>query len=142
MSAGNLGVCIASAAVTAGGDGTGLVQQPIGGYVQASTPPPGPEASTGYLGVNGSTFYNRNVLSEDYTASGGITVLGDSGAAAGKTARWVSNTSALTVAADQLCSVSAGGVVTATATTGLYKLYCAAPAAVIPANSFFWVFLV
>ena len=133
MSQGNLGAAIGLA-------NTSKIPF-IGLYAQASTPPPGPEAADSYIGVNGSTYYNRNVVDEDYTVSGGLVVNSDSGVAAGKAARWVSNTAQMTVAADGLCSVSACGVLTATATTGLYKTYIPA-AIVIPANSFLWVFLV
>jgi len=133
MSQGNLGAAIGLA-------NTNKIPF-IGLYVQASTPPPGPEAADSYIGVNGSTYYNRNVVDEDYTVAGGLVVNSDSGVAAGKAARWVSNTAQMTVAADGLCSVSAGGVLTATPTTGLYKTYIPA-ATVIPANSFLWVFLV
>jgi hypothetical protein len=115
---------------------------PIGGYVQAATPPPGPEASGPHIGVNGSTYYTTNVLAEDVTVSGGYLVPADSGAAAGKTARWVTTgASPMTVAADGLSSVSATGTVTATATTGLYKVYIP-PATVIPAGAYLWAFLV
>ena len=120
----------------------------IGDYVQG-TPFPGPGATGPYIGcsgsnnmnINGICYFDTNVLGEDYTAVGGITVTSDSGVAAGKVARWVSNTSSLSVAADGLCSVSVGGVVTAQASSGLYKCYFTA-ATVVPANSFFWVFLV
>lgn len=115
----------------------------IGVYVQASTPPPGPESEGPYIGINGSTYWNYNPVQEtDFAITNGFQVQSDSGVAAGKAARLVSTSgSAMTVAADGLCSVSATGVVTATPTTGLYKCYIA-PATVIPANSFLWVFLV
>ena len=112
----------------------------IGGYVQSATPPPGWNADGPYIGVNGSVYHASNVLGEDYTVSGGITVVGTSGAAAGKLARWVSNTAQLTISADQTIAVSAGGVATA-GTGAAYKT--ALPNAIaIPANSFFWVFTV
>jgi hypothetical protein len=132
MSIGNLGAAIGLA-------NTNKIPC-IGAYAQGVTPPPGWSASDSYMGVNGSVYYNRNVLDEDYTASGGITVNGNSGAATGKLARWVSNTASLTVGADQTIAVSAGGVATA-GTAAAYKTPFAV-SAVIPANSFFWVFTV
>jgi hypothetical protein len=115
----------------------------IGAYVQTATPPPGPEADGPYIGVNGTGWWSYNPVQEsDYAITNGFTVNGNSGAATGKAARLVSTGgSAMTVAADGLCSVSATGVVTATATTGLYKTYIA-PATVVPAGAFLWVFLV
>lgn len=132
MSQGNLGAAMGLA-------NTSKVPN-VGDYVQGSTPAPGWEASDSYIGCNGSVYYNRNVLDEDYTVGGGITINGNSGVATGKLARWVSNTAQLTVSADQTCAVSAGGVVTAGAAQA-YKT--ALPVGtVIPANSFFWVFTV
>jgi hypothetical protein len=73
---------------------------------------------------------------------GGFLVPSDSGAAAGKDAQWVTTgASPMTVAADGLCAVSAGGVVTALATTGTFKCYIPA-GTVIPAGSYLWVFVV
>jgi len=118
----------------------------IGGYVQdsgvATLGEAGPEADGPYIGLNGDDVYSYNALGEVASVSTTFAVPANSGAAAGKVARWVTNTAALTVAADNLCSVSVAGVITAQATTGLYKIYCAAPAAVIPANSWMWAFLV
>lgn len=115
---------------------------PIGVYVQTSTPPPGPGASGPYIGVNGSTFYSYNALGSDPTQVGGFLVPSNAGAAAGKDAQWVTTGgSPMTVAADGLCAVSAGGVVTALATTGTFKCYIA-PGTVIPAGSYLWVFVV
>lgn len=132
MSQGNLGAAIGLA-------NTNKVTA-IGGYFQGAAPPPGWDASDNYLGCNGSTYYNSNVLGEDYTVGGGITVNGNSGAATGKLARWVSNTANLTVGADQTIAVSAGGVATA-GTAAAYKTAFGV-GVVIPANSFFWVFTV
>ena len=113
----------------------------IGGYLQ-NTAAPSPAADGPYIGVNSITRWTYNPVQEDFAASGGFTVPATSGAAADKTARLVSTgASPMTVAADGLCSVSAAGVVTATATTGLYKTYIA-PATVVPAGAFLWVFLV
>ena len=115
----------------------------IGAYVQTSTPPPGPTSEGPYIGVNGSTYWGYNPVQEtDYATSPGFTSPSDSGAATGKVARLVSTGgSAMTVAVDELCSVSTVGVVTATPTTGLYKTYVPANT-VIPAGAFLWVFLV
>lgn len=114
----------------------------IGGYLQDTTEP-GPSAEGPYIGINAYTGWTYNPVQEtDFSASGGFTVPANSGAATGKTARLVSTgASPMTVAADGLCSVSAAGVVTATATTGLYKTYIAA-GTVVPAGAFLWVFLV
>ena len=113
----------------------------IGGYKQDVDAPVG-GADGPYVGTNGSTYWDRDWLGEDYAASGGYVVPATTGAAAGKTARWVSTGGAsMTVAADGRCSVSVVGVITATATTGLYKIYLT-PGAVIPAGSFLWAFLV
>ena len=121
----------------------------IGLYVQDADGPPGPSASgpyigcsgsvTGNNGLNGGAYWASNVQGEDVT--GPYTVPADSGAATGKLAHWVWNSaSAMTVAADGLCSVTAG-VVTATPTTGLYKTFIT-PGTVVPAGSYLWVFVV
>lgn len=113
----------------------------IGGYVRDESAP-GPSADGSYIGVIATQYFDRNVIDEDHTVVGGITVPSTSGVAAGKAAQWVyTGASPVTVAADGLCSVSAGGVVSATATTGLYKTYIP-PGTVIPAARWFWVFLV
>jgi len=115
----------------------------IGTYVQDATFPNGQDS---YIGCgsnadyNPRLYYNRNVLDEDYTASGGITVNSNFGAATGKLARWVSNTASLTVGADQTIAVTAGGVATA-GTAAAYETPIPV-GTVIPANSFFWVFTV
>ena len=110
----------------------------IGAYAQTGTPPPGPEAAVNYVGINGSTYYNRNVVDE--LVDPAFTTLANSGAAAGKLAHWVTTDAApMTVAADGLCDVSAAGVVTALASTGTYKTYVP-PGTVIPAGSYLWVF--
>jgi hypothetical protein len=112
----------------------------VGGYHQSITKPGPGAGSADYMGVQATSYWNRNWLGENYAVTGGITVLAASGVAAGKLARWVSTgASPMTVAADGLCSVSAAGVVTATPTTGLYKTYIT-PAKVVPAGSFLWVF--
>ena len=115
----------------------------IGTYVQEAVYSNGQDS---YMGCGSGSdysprlYYNRNVLDEDYTASGGITVNSNSGAATGKLARWVSNTASLTVSADQTIAVTAGGVATA-GTAAAYRT--AMPVGtVVPANSFFWVFTV
>jgi hypothetical protein len=132
MSQGNLGAAIGLANTNKIG--------PVGAYVQGSTPPPGWSAADSYFGVNGSTYYDRNVVDEDRSVTNGITVAGNSGAAAGKAARWVQNTALLTVGADQTIAVSATGV--ATAGTGAAFKTALPVGTAIPANSFFWVFTV
>ena len=114
----------------------------IGGYLQDTTAP-GPSAEGYYIGVNALATWDYNPVQEtDYSASGGFTVPSDSGAATGKVARLVfTNAAPMTVAADGLCSVSAAGVVTALASTGLYKTFITA-GTVIPAGTYLWVFLV
>lgn len=113
----------------------------IGGYIRDETPP-GPGADGPYIGMDGITKWTSNVLGEDVTVSGGYNVPAVSGVAAGKVGRYVTTgASPMTVAADGLCSVSATGTITATATTGLYKTYIPA-ATVIPAGAFLWAFLV
>lgn len=114
----------------------------IGGYVRDESAP-GPSAEGPYMGVIGTQYFDRNPVDEwDFAAAGGFVLPGTSGAATGKNARltWTS-ASPMTVAVDGLCSVSAGGVITATATTGLYKTYIP-PATVVPAGAYLWAFLV
>ena len=120
---------------------------PIGAYVQSAFPP-GPEASGPYIGCSGSNtsfpsgacYYATNVLGEDVAVAGGITVPADSGVAAGKLGQWVTTGGApMTVAADGLCSVSATGAVTATATMAKIKCYFLA-GTVVPAGKFLWVY--
>jgi len=113
----------------------------IGLYVQDTV---NPNSDGPYNGCVGNTYWNRDAIDEGAAAvlTNGFTVPANSGAATGKVGRYVTTSaSPMTVAADGLCSVSAAGVVTATATTGLYKTYIA-PATVIPAGSWMWVFLV
>ena len=114
----------------------------IGGYLQDTTAL-GPSAEGYYAGVNAYGTWDYNPVQEtDYSATGGFTVPSNSGAATGKVARLVfTNAAPMTVAADGLCSVSAAGVVTALATTGLYKTFITA-GTVIPAGTYLWVFLV
>lgn len=130
MSQGNLAAAIGLA-------NTSKIPQ-IGDYIQDTTPP-GPSSIGPYAGVVAGMYWNRNVVDEDYTVSGGIVVPANSGAVAGKNARWVSNTAQLTVPADGRMAVSAGGVATASSGAGAYDSYMTTPT-VIPANSFFWVF--
>jgi len=114
----------------------------ISGYIRDETEP-GPAADGEYMGVLGTQYFSRNPVDEaDWSASGGFTVPATSGAAAGKVARLTSTgASPMTVATDGRCSVSAGGVITATVTTGLYKTYIA-PGTVVPVGAFLWAFLV
>lgn len=130
MSQGNLSACIGLA-------NTSKIPS-VGVYTQRVTAP-GPACDGDYSGVVGTTYWNRNVIDEDYTASGGLVVPSTNGAATGKNARWVSNTAQLTVPADGRCAVTAGGVVTAASGTGVYDCYLGS-GTVVPANSFFWVF--
>mgnify|MGYP003513152504 CR=1 FL=1 len=115
----------------------------IGTYVQSAAPPPGPEAADSYMGVNGFAYWMRNPVDESgFVTNPGFVVNSNAGVAAGKAARLVwTDAAPMTVAADGLCSVSTAGVVTATATTGLYKCYLPA-ALVVPAGAYLWVFLV
>ena len=135
MSAGNAGAAIGLANTNKSG--------PIGAYVQdvhTGAGEAGPTAVVTYMGTNGITAYDRNVLGE--LVDPAFTVPSNSGAATGKNAQWVTTGgSPMTVAADGLCAVSAQGVVTALATTGTFKTYIA-PGTVIPAGSYLWVFVV
>ena len=114
----------------------------IGGYLQ-DTDVPGPSTEGPYIGINSVMYWKYNPVDEvGYSTDPGFTAPSDSGAATGKVARLVSTgASAMTVAADGLCSVSTAGVVTATPTTGLYKTFIPA-ATVIPLGAYLWVFLV
>ena len=112
----------------------------IGAYVQDITGPVAPGADGPAIGPIGGQYWNNNWLGEDYTEAGGILYPATSGVAAGKVARWVSNTAELVTSADGTVAVSAGGVATA-ATGGAYQSYFA-PGVTLPANSFFWAFLV
>ena len=132
MSAGNAGAAIGLA-------NTNKIPY-IGQYVQdvhTNAGEAGPAAAVNYDGVNGATFWNRNVIDE--LVDPPFLVLSNSGAAAGKNAHWVTTgASPMTVAADGLCAVALG-VVTALASTGTYKTFLA-PGTVVPAGSFLWVF--
>ena len=129
----------------------------IGAYVQdtglnlagTTLSGPGPSADGPYIGCSGSdvganglntgTYWNWNVIGE--LVNPAYTVPANSGAATGKTASWVWNSaSALTVPADGRIAVSSG-VATAASGSGAYKTYIAA-GTVIPAGSYFWVFLI
>jgi hypothetical protein len=132
MSAGNAGAAIGLANTNKNG--------PIGVYVQdvhTNAGEAGPAAEVSYDGVNGATYWDRNVIDE--LVDPAFIVPANSGAAAGKNAHWVTTGAApMTVAADGLCDVALG-VVTALATTGTYKTYLPA-ATVVPAGAFLWVF--
>jgi hypothetical protein len=109
----------------------------VGAYVQDIDQPVGPGAEGEYIGVTGPFYWNNNWLGEDP----GFTVPGTSGVASGKTAQWVtSGASAVTVPADGRMTIT-GGTAVAASGTGLSKSYIPA-AAVIPAGSFFWAFLI
>lgn len=133
MSQGNQGACIGLANIN---------KVPyIGAYVQDSGLPAGPAAYGGYVGVNGVGYWAYNPVQEtDFSAVNGVTVAADSGVAAGKVARLVTNTAPLVVSADQTCAVSAAGVATAGAAQA-YKTYNPV-GLTIPTGSYFWVFLV
>lgn len=106
----------------------------IGAYVQDQTAP-GPSADGPYMGAQGVTYWASNWLGEEP----GFTVPGNSGAAAGKLAQWVtSGASPVTVPADGRMTITAGTAVAASG-TGLYKSFVPATT-VIPAGSFFWAF--
>ena len=118
----------------------------IGTYIQDTALPQGPSAEGPYIGILAApaayAIWDANPVDEaGYATNPGFVAPSTNGAATGKDARLVSTgASPMTVAADGLCSVSTVGVVTATATTGLYKTYIAAET-VIPLGKFIWVFL-
>lgn len=112
----------------------------IGGYLQDTTLP-GPSADGPYIGCIAEGYTLTVPAETDWSQAGGFTVPATSGVAAGKVARLVSTgASPMTVSADQTCAVSAGGIVTA-GTGAAYKTYMAV-GLVIPANAYFWVFLI
>jgi hypothetical protein len=107
----------------------------IGVYVQDTTEP-GPGSEGPYFGVAGPFYWNNNWLGED----AGFLAPSTSGAATGKTAQWTtSGASPVTVPADGRVTVT-GGTAVAASGTGLSKVFIPA-AAVIPAGSWFWSFL-
>ena len=113
----------------------------IGAYVQDITQPVAPGADGPAIGPIGEQYWNYNWLGEDIAEVGGILYPATSGVATGKTAQWVgSGASPITVGVAGLMSVSAAGVAT-NDVAGLYKSYIT-PGAIIPAGSYFWVFLV
>ena len=87
-------------------------------------------AGVDYLGTNGTTYWDRNWLQEDP----GFSLISNVPA---KNAVWATNPASLTVPADRRLSVTAGGIATASAGTGLF-LTALAAGTVIPANSWFW----
>lgn len=108
----------------------------IGGYKQvATTGSPLQDASAAgpFIGVNGGEFWNRNVLGEAV----GFTVPTNTGAAAGKTAQWVTTSAGLAAGTTRV-SIAAG-VATADNAAGAYDVFNV-PAAGVPANSYFWAF--
>ena len=117
----------------------------IGGYLQSVGPTspaiaPQPGADGPYIGLM-SQGWVPAVSESDWSITNGFTVPATSGAAAGKVGRLVTNSGgALTVSADQTCSVSAAGVAAAGAAQA-YRTYIPVNT-VIPINSFFWVYLV
>ena len=108
----------------------------IGGYLQ-DTDAPGPSVDGPFIGCIGVGGWDRNVMEEAIT----FTCPANSGAAAGKTAQWVtSGASSVTVPADGRVTVTAGTAVAASG-TGLSKTFIPA-GIVIPAGAFFWAFLI
>lgn len=110
-------------------------QPMIGAYVQVTNtgaPKQAASAAGNHIGVNDLVYYNYNALGEDK----GFTVPSNYGAAAGKTAQWVTNT-ALLAAGTTRVAVSAG-VATADNAAGAYDIRITVPAAGLPANSWFW----
>jgi len=128
----------------------------IGAYVQdtalnlAGNAPsgPGPSADGPYIGCSGSdsgenglnkgAYWATNVIGE--LVNPAFLVPANSGAAAGKTAQWVTASAPLTVPADGRVTVTSG-VATAASGAGLSKTFIAA-GTVIPAGSYFWAFLI
>ena len=94
----------------------------------------GPGADGGYVGINGRTYYESNVLGEAV----GFTAPANSGAATGKTAQWVTNTGSLAAGTTRVDITT--GVATANNSTGAYDIFIAVPAAGLAANKFFWAF--
>lgn len=93
----------------------------------------GPGADGEYAGINGRTYYESNVLGEAV----GFTAPTNSGAAAGKTAQWVTNTGVLAAGTTRVNL--AAGVATANA-SGTHDIFITVPAAGLAANKFFWAF--
>ena len=110
----------------------------IGSYVQdagvTGGTTAGPSASVNYLGTNGRTSYDRNVIDE----AAGFIADGNSGAAFGKDAQWVTNTAPLAAGTTRVAV--AGGVATADNAAGAYDIFIAVPATGLPANRWFWAF--
>lgn len=131
MSAGNAGAAIGLANTSK--------QEPIGGYVQDAgvIGEAGPGAEENYAGINGASYYDSNVLGEE----AGFEANSNSGAAAGKTAQWVTNSGGVIAAGTTKVAI-AGGVATADNTTGTHNIFLVIPTAGIPANSWFWAFLI
>lgn len=130
MSAGNAGACIGLANTSK--------QGPIGAYVQdvGVLGQAGPEAVVNYLGSNGNTVYDSNVIGE--AVAGPFTVPANSGAATGKVAQWVTNTGVLAAGTTRVAITA--GVATADNAAGAYDIFIPIPAAGLAANKFFWAF--
>ena len=109
---------------------------PIGGYVRDTgvVGLAGPGAAPDYAGVNGNAYYDRNALGED----AGFTVPSNSGAAAGKTAQWVTSTVGIAAGTTKVAITS--GDAAADNSTGTHAIFMAIPAAGLPAGSWFWAF--
>jgi len=123
MSAGNAAACIGLANTNK--------QLRIGAYVQdvgvTGGTVAGPEADGGYAGINGNTYYDSNIMGETV----GFTSPANSGAAAGKTAQWVTNTGALAAGTTRVNL--AAGVATANA-SGTHDIFITVPAAGLAAT--------
>lgn len=128
MSTGNGGAAIGLANSNKSG--------PIGAYVRdtGSVGKAGPSAVVSYAGANGDVYYDHNAVGE----AKAFTVPANSGAAAGKTAQWVTN-SLLMAAGTTKVTITAGDAAADNA-TGTHSIYFVIPTAGIPANSWFWAF--
>ena len=109
---------------------------PIGKYVQDTgiIGTAGPSASPDYAGANGNVYYDNNAVGE----AAGFTVPANSGAAAGKTAQWVTSTVGIAAGTTKVAITS--GDAAADNSTGTHAIFMAIPAAGLPAGSWFWAF--
>lgn len=126
-----------NAAAAIGLANTSKVTQ-VGPYVQdvgvADGAVAGPSAIYDHIGVNGRTYYDRNVLGE----AAGFVSESNSGVAVGKDAVWSTNTALI---ADGTTRVGLTvGVAVADNATGVYDIFLNIPTDGLPANSWFWSF--
>lgn len=106
----------------------------IGGYKQVAsggTPAQAAAAAGDFAGVNGSVYWDRNVLGEAV----GFTCPANTGASEGKTAQWVSTAG---LAAGTTKVAIAAGVATADNATGTHSVTI--PAAGITGAAYLWAF--